>query len=56
LRNFRKFERFHIIVVCIYVGSFVLSGGWALNSVNGFHFMFDYFFDVLYPSGKELVE
>ena len=56
LRNFRKFERFDIIVDYISNGSFVLSWGWPLNSANGFHFMFDYFFDVLYPSRKELVE
>ena len=56
MRHFRKFEKFHIIVVFICMGSFVLSGGGPLNSANGFHFMFDYFFDVLYPGRKELVE
>ena len=56
LRNFRKFERFDIIVDYISNGSFVLSWGWPLNSANGFHFMFDYFFDVLYPGRKKLVE
>ena len=56
LRNFRKFERFDIIVDYISNGSFVLSWGWPLNSANGFHFMFDYFFDVLYPGRRELVE
>ena len=56
LRNFRKFERFNIIVDYIGIGSFVLSWGWPLNAANGFHFMFDYLCDVLYPGREELIE
>ena len=49
LRHLRKFERFLINYVGIGVGGFVLLRGCLLITANGFHFMFDYLRDVLYP-------